>query len=158
MKRAILLDVDGVLAPFDRPDNDPEFSHWAEPWQQVNEYYDMWMNPAMGKAIANLAAEFEAELFWVTTWYSEPKDLGIFGKVLGLEPIHLPVEAWDGGSKFRAARWVSDRHDQTVWFDDDHWRFNEQGMKLQIRPNSELGLRQYHIEKARKFFNATSRL
>ncbi|WP_214104530.1 HAD domain-containing protein [Acrocarpospora catenulata] len=79
----ILLDVDGVLNPFRRP---------GEDWQHHNltcdgMAFDLWLNPAHGPKLLELAETTGAELTWATTWEHDANRA--VGPILGLP--ELPV-------------------------------------------------------------------
>lgn len=142
VKNSILLDVDGVLAPFHPPQR--KDMGWNEPWDLLDSTYDMWFNQSMGTAIKALADEVGAQLVWCSSWLSEPDTLAVFAAYLSLSVVYP-----DKAPKIDIAnRYASEG--PTVWFDDDTWR-TFQG--CHIRPDRNIGLRMRHLNDARRYFS-----
>lgn len=101
---AILLDVDGPLNPFadsETPRAPGYRAHLLRPEifpGRPAENRTVWLDPAHGRQLLELAAETQADLVWATLWEHEANRL--LTVPLGLP--HLEVIAFDG-TAFRHA-------------------------------------------------------
>ncbi|HKN54371.1 MAG TPA: HAD domain-containing protein [Amycolatopsis sp.] len=128
MRPLILLDVDGPLSPWAaRPDAKPigyvEHRMRLPGWSR-RKPLRMWLNPAHGPALLDLAAQVNAELAWATSWEHQANTM--MGPAIGLpalpviefgdslEPRHGRTFTWKFGP---VARYAAGR--PLAWFDDD---------------------------------------
>ncbi|PZG49838.1 hypothetical protein C1I98_11010 [Spongiactinospora gelatinilytica] len=117
----ILLDVDGVTAPFFRPG--PEWRRHSA--VSDGRTYQVWLNPAVGAQLLTLAEQTGAELTWCTSWDHDANTA--IAPLIGLP--ELPVCVVDQDAKW-AAHLTADLCFKTgtvadyaagrpfVWFDD----------------------------------------
>jgi HAD domain in Swiss Army Knife RNA repair proteins len=169
-RAALLLDVDGVLAPFGSTHavRQRAKSPWTRtsPWELIDERWNVWLNPAMGTAIAELAHGYDAEIVWCTTWLDDPDALVAFAEFLGINALTLDIPPTftvePGGvaewqipnlDKLRVAAFAGQHYQHgCVWFDDDDWaRILPPNVTL-VRTEPKAGLRPDHIERAKPAF------
>ncbi|GLY64662.1 hypothetical protein Atai01_12810 [Amycolatopsis taiwanensis] len=128
VKPLLLLDVDGPLSPWAAPD-DAKPSGFVEhrfrlPGWSRRRPLRMWLNPALGPALLELAAQAGLELVWATNW--EHRANTMMGPAIGL-PV-LPVIEFPAGlqplpgRRFTwkygpVARYAAGR--PLAWLDDD---------------------------------------
>jgi hypothetical protein len=155
----LLLDVDGVLAPFDRP---------SDAWQKYTcridgQRYGAWLNPDQGPQLLSMAERVGCDLVWATSWdHHANRHIAPF---LGLP--ELPVIELDQDSRWRnpppptvmwktpiVAGYVTGR--PFAWL-DDHFILGDEGYLaghdgvsefLLIDVNSYRGLTDEHLEQA----------
>lgn len=146
----LLVDVDGVLAPFVFGSAPPGFSLHTVRAANGRDC-DVWLNPAQGHWLRNLCEQFE--LVWATGWEHEAPRL--LGPLLGLPS--MPVIEFTQPPVFGVPLWklqdvdayVADR--PVAWVDDDidiaveRWAADRNAPTLLIRTNREIGLTHRHI-------------
>lgn len=120
MRNHLYLDIDGVLNAYERHVVRDEFLRWPEYVAYGREY----VAPAMIEALNGVIADYDVNVYWLTTWESGAGD---FGKMIGLEGSEswpwLPAlgHGHQGWEKFDSIR----RHvaqslpDVAYWIDDD---------------------------------------
>ncbi len=144
----LLIDVDGVLAPFGPGAKPSGFSRYT-----VGEgEHKVWLNPAHGGWLSALHQRYE--LVWATGWEYQAVQL--------IAPIlHLPAMAVIEFSQNPAlgAAWklpdviafVGDT--PAAWIDDDmdaeadHWAAHRSSPTLLIKPDRAVGLAHHHIHQ-----------
>ncbi|WP_051468714.1 HAD domain-containing protein [Actinomadura oligospora] len=117
----VLVDVDGVLNPFRRPDRNFR-RHRVEPDGQS---FRVWLDARHGRMLRALAAEHGAELAWATYW-EDDANLWI-APPLGLPRLpFVPLPRFPGIEEGRSlgawkarhvAAWTGER--PFVWFEDE---------------------------------------
>lgn len=155
-KPLLLLDVDGVLAPFGMATKPTSYEQHTLETEFLGDH-KVWLNPAHGQWLASL--EDVVDLAWCTGWEDEAPRL--LGPMLNIKPapvvrfrerdvIDLPLNKLPAVTDF-----VSDR--AVVWIDDNHsgretaWAKDREAPTLLITPNHNVGLSQEHIAQARTF-------
>jgi HAD domain in Swiss Army Knife RNA repair proteins len=167
VRRAICLDVDGVLAPMRKVSHNPHIpvdirfrtkSGWPDEWELLIPFYDMWFNAAMGAAIQALVDDTGADLYWCTSWLGETKALSEFASILGITPktLEIPYSSPASRQKLTVAKTIARQYDRTVWFDDDGFS-SVNRLKL-IRPSPAIGLTQTHIDRAKEYFTSPAKV
>jgi len=144
----LLIDVDGVLAPFGPGAKPSGFSRYT-----VGEgEHKVWLNPAHGGWLSALHQRYE--LVWATGWEYQAVQL--------IAPIlHLPAMAVIEFSQNPAlgVAWklpdviafVGDT--PAAWIDDDmdaeadHWAAHRSSPTLLIKPDRAVGLAHHHIHQ-----------
>ena len=156
----LLIDVDGVLNPFDM-DHDLAPELGFELYRITvhdGRCFSVLLNPIHGAWLNELAADFD--LVWATTWGHEANEL--IGPKIGLpalpviEPVRrglYRIEKFDPARKFVRGRpfaWIDDNFEYGVH--DWAARRNRAGWPaLLVRPNPEVGLTEAHIQTLREF-------
>jgi HAD domain in Swiss Army Knife RNA repair proteins len=172
---ALLLDVDGVLAPFGSTHavRQRTRSPWARssPSELLGQRWDVWLNRSMGADIAELAHQCNADIVWCTTWLDEPDSLVAFADFLGINARILDIPATFGTKRGRVGEWQIPNPDKLrvatfagqhyqhgcVWLDDDDWaRILPPNVTL-VRTEPKAGLRPDHIERAKRAFERLAR-
>jgi hypothetical protein len=155
----LLLDVDGVLNPFDMNRNAPApgfvLHHITV---RDGRTFPVLLNPAHGEWLNSLSADFD--LVWATTWSHEANEL--IGPKIGLaalpviEPVRrglYRIEKFDPARKFVAGRpfaWLDDSFEYGV----PDWARRRNGRwyrSLLVRPDPAIGLTLEHIQTLRDF-------
>ncbi len=145
----LLLDVDGVLAPFGVRQVPAGFE-----WRDFGGH-GVWLSADHGRWLRELTAWFD--LVWATAWETDAADL--IAPVLGLPK--LPVIEFT--SLHEAATWklpdvtefVGDR--PLAWIDDDlhrdvdQWARMREAETLLIHTRSNIGMAEDHVETLREF-------
>lgn len=116
----LLLDVDGPLNPFAGSaetrvgfvEHRIRLSRWSR-----RKVLRLWLNPAHGPALLELARRTGAQLAWATTWGHRANT--VIGPVIGL-PVLRVVELDDAGGRWKfpaVERFAAGR--PLIWVDDD---------------------------------------
>lgn len=161
MDKLILLDVDGVLAPFQRPG--PQWQ--AHKLTCRDETYSVLLNPGHGADLLELAETVGADLVWATMWSHDAN--AQIAPLLGLP--QLPVidmrEAVEPEDDYRVhcktpmvAEFVQGR--PFVWFDDELTAHDETWLKAHpgvgdfrlIRTGWRHGVTVEHFAQAQEWF------
>jgi hypothetical protein len=160
----VLLDVDGVLNPFERPNRGFK-RHKCSP---NGVTYKLWLNAGHGRMLLDLAGSSGAELAWATfwcdhanTWISPrvglpelpfvpiPRFPGIAGTTLGAWKARQVV-SWAEGRPFV---WFEDEPDVT----DRLAAEPDVGEHLLVSVDPQIGLTEEHIARAAKWLAALNR-
>jgi HAD domain in Swiss Army Knife RNA repair proteins len=171
MRPALLLDVDGVLNPFFR--HDVKYCNCHPGWSMFRHSifdgttYKVFYNPQLGRMMQDLAAECDADLYWMTTWEDDANDT--FGPRIGLpelpvipcppRPRNWNVGGWGAWKAIFAAQWANAQqaagHARPfVWFDDEA----EAAYALEkftsvphlvVTVNDMIGLTDHDVERAK---------
>jgi len=152
----VLLDVDGVLNPFERPHRGYR-RHRCSP---NGVTYKLWLNSRHGRMLLDLAQSAGAELAWASFW-CDHANTWIAPKV-GLPQLpFVPIPSFPGlgeGTTLGAWKvrhvvsWVERR--PFVWFEDEpdvvECLANESGLAdhLLVSVDPRVGLTEEHIERA----------
>ena len=152
----LLLDVDGVLAPFAFVSAPSGFAlHTVR--VSSGRRYDVWLNPAHGGWLRMLSEQFE--LVWATGWEHEAPRL--LEPLLGLPS--MPVIEFTQSPVMGVPLWklqdvdtyVADR--PVAWIDDDldvaveHWASRRDSPTLLIRTDGTVGLTREHVAELVEF-------
>ncbi|MFI6789889.1 HAD domain-containing protein [Nonomuraea sp. NPDC050383] len=158
MKPLLLVDVDGVLNPFGRPD--PGFRRYR--CTVGHEVYTVHLNPRHGARLLELAIATGAELAWATTWEDHANEW--IGPRIGLPELPVvpmgPVLGSDMGEMFKTphvAAYVERR--PFVWFDDqvrwedENFLRERQGLDdfLLVHVDPRGGLTSEHLARAHRW-------
>ena len=152
----LLVDVDGVLAPFVFGSAPPGFALHTVRAANGRDY-DVWLNPAQGHWLRTLCERFE--LVWATGWEHEAPRL--LGPLLGLPS--MPVIEFTQPPVFGVPLWklqdvdayVADR--PVAWVDDDldiaveRWASQRESPTLLIKTDSTVGLTRDHVSDLVEF-------
>ncbi|RAY16057.1 hypothetical protein DPM19_03735 [Actinomadura craniellae] len=159
----ILIDVDGVLNPFTRP-NRSYRRHRVSP---DGVTFKLWLNAAHGRMLLELAEETGAELAWGSYWCDSANEW--IAPRIGLpDPLpHVPIPRFPGevaGGTLGAwkarhvADWAAGR--PFVWFEDEPdvaERLTDLlhvGPHLLVSVNPLKGLLEGHLDRARAWLTA----
>lgn len=163
----LFVDVDGVLNPFGLQGRKLPPGYRLTPVDLGGVEYPIIYHPDMGEWLTKLAADFDAELVWCTTW--EDKAPQLIAPLVGLPampyvPLYPPkMGASTGWTKAHSIRLWMDEHGEKpfVWFDDEadcgHWIGRElSGVKaLWVRCYISKGLRpEPELATARRFLQS----
>jgi hypothetical protein len=117
----VLLDVDGVLNPFERPHRGFQ-RHECSPNGMT---YKLWLYPGHGAALLDLAESTGAELAWASYWCDGANEW--IAPRIGLPELpFVPIPRFPGGAEGRTlgawkarhvAAWAQGR--PFVWFEDE---------------------------------------
>ena len=160
----VLLDVDGVLNPFERPHRG--FGrHRCSP---NGVTFQLWLNPAHGPALLDLAESTGAELAWASYWCDNANEW--ISPRIGLPELpFVPIPQFPGlteGGTLGAwkarhvAAWTEGR--PFVWFEDEPDATEriaaETGVAehLLVGIDPLTGLTDVHIESAAAWLRALS--
>ena len=158
MKPLLLVDVDGVLNPFGRPD--PDFRRYE--CEVEGDAYTVHLNTRHGTRLLELALETGSELVWATTWQHHANEW--IGPRIGLPELPVvpigPSEPGVYGEMFKTphvAAYVGSR--PFVWFDDQVWREDEEYLRghqglndfLLVHVEPKQGLTWRHLAMARQW-------
>jgi hypothetical protein len=164
MDRLMLLDVDGVLNPWQR----------SGPHQQAHRLatrsgtFNVLLDPGVGEVLLKLALDVGAELCWATMWDHEANTL--LGPLLGLPDLPVIIMDDDYGDQVPGvhpkvplvARHVRGR--PFVWFDDELGKADRLWLKEHpdvgdfrlIHVGGRRGLNSKHLAQAREWFQGGS--
>lgn len=150
----ILIDVDGVLNPWQR-----QGPHWqAHQAVSFNGTWNVILNPDHGPMLLTLAAETGAELVWATTWeHDANREIGPRIGLPELPVIEVNAHPGEPGVHPKTppvAEYVKGR--PFVWFDDDLRRADRDYLKaheqvadfLIVDVCPRVGLTPKHLEMA----------
>ena len=138
----LLVDVDGVLAPFVFGAAPPGFDLHTVRASNGRDY-DVWLNPDHGRWLRTLEEHFE--LVWATGWEHEAPRL--LGPLLGLSD--MPVIEFTHRPVFGIPLWKLP--DVAEWIDDDidvaveSWASRRTPPTLLIRTDRTIGLTRRHV-------------
>ncbi len=146
----LLVDVDGVLAPFAFATPPPGFNRHTVLAANGREHH-VWLNPAHGGWLRTLGEQFE--LVWATGWEHEAARL--LAPLLGLP--QLPVIEFTQLPVFGVPLWklpdvdsyVADR--PVAWIDDDlddavaRWASRRESPTLLLKTDRTVGLTRKHV-------------
>ena len=152
----LLVDVDGVLAPF---------AFWSAPPGFVlhtvragsGREHNVWLNPVHGVWLHTLSEQFE--LVWATGWEHEAPRL--LGPLLGLPA--MPVIKFTQPPVFGVPLWklqdvIEFAEDNPLaWIDDDidvvveQWARHREPPTLLIKTDCTLGLTREHVAELVEF-------
>jgi hypothetical protein len=152
----LLVDVDGVLAPFVFESAPLGFALHTVRAANGRDY-DVWLNPAHGAWLRRLGEQFE--LVWATGWVHEAPRL--LSPLLGLPP--MPVIEFAQPPVIGAPLWklqdvdayVADR--PVAWVDDDldvaveSWASQRESPTLLIKTDCTVGLTGKHVSELVEF-------
>ncbi|MDN4483918.1 hypothetical protein [Demequina lignilytica] len=170
---ALLVDVDGVIAPYDLPG--AERTGWpASSWRTAPVLFGMeitWSG-AMVERLARIAALPGVEPAWCTTWGF--RAARYLGPAIGLGEDWPCLEGEGGGAFAVEGWWKADRarealatHAGVIWIDDliDGWRDElaatgqpapeswPGGRLLTVSPRPDRGLEPAHLDEAELFLS-----
>ncbi len=170
-RAAMLVDVDGVVAPYARPmsarDYWPDSSWRSAPFMMGLEIE--WSG-AMVSRLGEIASLPGVEPMWCTTWGSRAARW--LGPAIGLGEDWPCLDGHGGGAFARAGWWKAERareavakYDGVVWMDDliDGWReelarsgqpapeFWPGGRLLTISPSPDRGLEPRQLDEVEAF-------
>lgn len=147
LRPALLLDVDGVLNPYDAPERPAGYEeHRYQPgllWGP--DGLRVWLNPQHGAMLTTFAREHGLELVWATTW--EQQANAWIAPRVGLG--ELPVIRFGTGAVVKRPKvrdWAGER--PLAWIDDmftevDHeWAAQRTAPTLLVPVAPHVGLRQ----------------
>ncbi|NUW37724.1 hypothetical protein HTZ77_40910 [Nonomuraea sp. SMC257] len=158
MKPLLLIDVDGVLNPFRRPD--PGYRRYQ--CEIGGQVYTVHLNPRHGTRLLELAIATGAELAWATTWEHHANEW--ISPRIGLPELPVvpmgPVLGSTAGEMFKTphvAEYVERR--PFVWFDDQVRQEDEEYLRghrglddfLLVPVNPRDGLTSAHLDAARRW-------
>lgn len=152
----LLVDVDGVLAPFVFESAPSGFALHTVRAANGRDY-DVWLNPAHGGWLRTLGDQFE--LVWATGWEHEAPRL--LSPLLGLpampvieftQPPVVGVPLWklqdvDAYVADRPVAWVDDDLDVAV----ERWASQRESPTLLIKTDSRVGLIRQHVSELAQF-------
>jgi hypothetical protein len=160
----VLLDVDGVLNPFERPHRGFK-RHRCSP---NGVTFKLWLNAGHGRMLLDLVEAAGAELAWASYWCDEANTW--IGPRVGLPDLpFVPIPRFPGlteggtlgGWKARhVAAWADGR--PFAWFEDEPDAAErvaaEPGVAdhLLVAVEPQVGLTQEHIDRARVWLQALS--
>ncbi|GLZ14551.1 hypothetical protein Acsp04_47860 [Actinomadura sp. NBRC 104425] len=161
----VLLDVDGVLNPLERPSRDYR-GHRCSPHGVT---YRLWLSSRHGPMLRDLARATGAELAWASYWCDAANDW--ISPRVGLPDLpFVPIPPFPGAGdgvtlgswKARhVARWAEGR--PFVWFEDEPDAADSVaaepgvGEHLLVAVDPRRGLCEEHIDRARDWLRALSR-
>ena len=152
----LLVDVDGVLAPFAFATAPPGFNRHTVRAASGREHH-VWLNPAHGGWLRTLAEQYE--LVWATGWEHEAARL--LAPLLGLPPI--PVIEFTQPPLFGVPLWKLEDVDAYVanrpvaWVDDDidiaveRWAGRREPPTLLLKTDRRVGLTRGHFTELVEF-------
>jgi hypothetical protein len=151
MTSLIFVDVDGVLNPVK-----PSGTHQAFSFTVTNGTFIVYLDPAQGKWLTDLAAETNSELVWCTYW--EHNASKFIAPVLGLpEMPYIPIKLWKmdaslGSHKAHSALDYAGSN-KFAYFDDEYdigyHLTGSNGTHIYVDP--EDGLQPHHIAQAKNY-------
>ncbi|MBW8486118.1 HAD domain-containing protein [Actinomadura parmotrematis] len=161
----VLLDVDGVLNPFERP-GEEYHRHRCSPRGVT---FRLWLNAGHGRMLLDLAERTGAEIAWASYWCEEANEW--IAPRVGLPALpYVPIPQFPGAEegvslgawKVRhVAAWVGDR--PFVWFEDEldaaERLAGEDGVPphLLVAVDPMEGLAAHHLDRAAEWIEALAR-
>jgi hypothetical protein len=158
----VLLDVDGVLNPFERPHRGFRRFRCAP----NGVLFKLWLNAAHGQWLLDLVESTGSELVWASYWCDEANNW--VGPRVGLPALsYVPIPRFPGieeGGTLGAwkarhvAKWVEGR--PFVWFEDEpdvtECIAAEDGVDrhLLVRVDPMVGLTEEHIGQAAQWLRS----
>jgi hypothetical protein len=148
---ALLLDVDGVLNPYDAPRRPPGYQeHRYQPGLMWGpEGLRVWLNPTHGPMLAAFAADHDLALVWDTTWEKAANEWIAPRIGLGELPViqfgtgavvkRPKVDAW---AKGRPLAWIDDMFNEV----DYEWARQRQAPTLLVPVSPDVGLLETDLE------------
>ncbi|QXJ26054.1 hypothetical protein AGRA3207_007642 [Actinomadura graeca] len=161
----VLLDVDGVLNPFERPHRGYR-RHRCSP---NGITFRLWLDPGHGPSLLELAESTGAELAWASYWCHNANEW--IGPRIGLPDLpYVPIPRFPGVGEGRTlgswkarhvAAWAEGR--PFVWFEDEPdateciAREPDVADHLLVAVDPLTGLTGRHLELAAGWLNALAR-
>ncbi|WP_067469786.1 HAD domain-containing protein [Actinomadura macra] len=161
----VLLDVDGVLNPFERPHRGYR-RHRCSP---NGITFNLWLDPAHGPSLLELAESTGAELAWASYWCHNANEW--IAPRIGLPELpFVPIPQFPGIEAGRSlgswkarhvAAWAEGR--PFVWFEDEPDATDciagepEVADHLLVKIDPLIGLTGRHLELAASWLNARTR-
>jgi hypothetical protein len=155
----LYLDVDGVLNPFR---SKAPHDHWPDYRKHTvvaprHRSYRVWGSPELGRAIVELAASYDIEVVWATSWAAHVDTLivPLWGLPAGWRGLAYP-DAADGDRRNtgKVAEVAADAGDRPViWIDDclgpddRAWAAGRGAPTLLLRPHPSHGLRRGDLDE-----------
>lgn len=148
----VLLDVDGVLNPFQRS---PGYQRYRATPNGIT--YRLLLNPRHGPLLTGLAETTGAELVWASYWTDAANEW--IGPRIGLPrlrsipiPPRDPVYSYGGWKARHVAEWIGER--PFVWLEDEPdvtgaLAAARLGPHLIVPVDPQKGLTDGHVEQAR---------
>ncbi len=164
----LFCDIDGVLIPFPAADGTIPATHHRDHVVPAgnDQPVPIWLNPAHGPLLADLAAATGLRPVWCSSWRSDASRL--IGRRLGLPPWphvklpHLPLtHSHPDGYLWKRDHVVTRAEGQPLaWIDDDftpadhHWASARTAAgcpTLLIQPDHHTGIQPGHAESVRQW-------
>lgn len=156
MRRLILLDIDGVLLPWeglpilrsgDPFDPDGQVTGFTD-WERVHAPYFSFISRTQQEMIRQAG-----DVFWLTTWAAHGME-GFFTEKTGFGPFNVACppnrERMTYASGWWKAFWVIEwaeenprliqRYDEVLWVDDDHYLYKNDASAAALRIRDMTGV------------------
>jgi len=158
----LLVDVDGVLAPFVSGSAPPGFFRHTV-LLPSGAPHDVWLNPEHGRWLRTLTKTFE--LVWATGWqHHAPRLLGPLLNLPSMPVIEFTNRPQFGTPLRKLPDVVSFVGDApTAWIDDDiddaviDWRRQREPQTLLIKPDPAIGFTAEHFRLLADFGEEAAR-
>lgn len=159
----IYLDVDGCLNPITHKQRTKHWVDYKRTRVKVRDgEYPIWYSKGMGIALLSVAADFDAEIVWSTTWTNDANTH--ISPLVGL-PTDLRVAPYDYNKdgdihncgKIPAIASMCEENaiviiDDYLGFGDKCWIKEREFPTLGIKPVENIGITPQHIVEMRNFF------